>query len=125
MISLNNYINEEVKQKTEQGGVFTFGKNNYLSYFNEVITVPTSRTDAIEIETLFVTERNKGVGTKLVKSCIEYAKSVDKDIVLYASPLGEHISEEDLIKFYKKLGFEEDNKGIDKNCLVYKIKGEA
>lgn len=124
MISLDNFINEDVKQKSEQGGVFTFGKNNYLSYFDEVITVPTSRTDAIEIETLFITERNKGIGTKLVKSCIEYAKSINKDIVLYASPLGDHISEEDLIKFYKKLGFEEDDKGIDKNCLVCKIKGE-
>jgi len=124
MISLNNFINEDVKQKSEQGGVFTFGKNNYLSYFDEVITVPTSRTDAIEIETLFITERNKGIGTKLVKSCIEYAKSINKDIVLYASPLGDHISEEDLIKFYKKLGFKEDDKGIDKNCLVCKIKGE-
>ena len=128
MKSLFDYVNEDVKQETSQGGLFTFGKGNYLSYFNDIITVPTNRSNAIEIETLYVTNKNKGIGTKLVNACIEYAKSINKDIVLYASPLELNASEEqekNLIKFYNKLGFAKDDKGIDEKCLIYKIKGES
>lgn len=128
MKSLIDYVNEDVKQETSQGGLFTFGKGNYLSYFNDIITVPTNRSNAIEIETLYVTNKNKGIGTKLVNACIEYAKSINKDIVLYASPLELDASEEqekNLIKFYNKLGFVKDDKGIDEKCLIYKVKGES
>ena len=41
------------------------------------------------------------------------------NIVLYAAPIEESISEDDLIKFYNKNSFKHDNDCTDKHCLIY------
>lgn len=76
-----------------------------LTYLDFPVTTGVN-LDAIEIQSLYVTNRRNGIGSELVKACIEYANEINKDIVLYASPLGDGISEDELIKFYINNGFE-------------------
>lgn len=98
------------------------GKDNKLLYTNDVITYPEPTNNAYELIELNVVDKRNGYGTQLVKELIKIANIDKKDIVVYASPLGDHISEDDLIDFYKKCGFEQDNRLKDKQCLIYKHK---
>jgi len=55
--------------------------------------------------------QGKGYGSKIIQNIIEYAKKQDLPIALRASVGGHYnvksnMSQEDLIKFYKKFGFE-------------------
>lgn len=96
------------------------GKDNKLLYTTDVITYPKPTNNAYEIIELNIVDKRNGYGTQLVKELIKIADTDKKDIVVYASPLGAHISEDDLIDFYKKCGFEQDIRLKDKNCLIYK-----
>lgn len=98
------------------------GKDNKLLYTNDIITYPEPTNNAYELIELNVVDKRNGYGTQLVKELVKIADADKKDIVVYASPLGDHISEDDLIDFYKKCGFEQDNRLKDKQCLIYKHK---
>ena len=98
------------------------GKDNKLLYTKDVITYPKPTNNAYELIELNVVDKRNGYGTRLVKELTKIADSDKKDIVVYASPLGDHMSEDDLIDFYKKCGFEQDNRLKDKQCLIYKHK---
>lgn len=118
MKTLKDFIDESKITHDEKNCVFRTNCGE-LCYYDMPITT-SFKGDALEIQTLSVSNKRKGVGTELVKACIEYAKKINKDIVLYASPLGDFISEDDLIKFYKNLGFEQiDNK--NKSLLIYRV----
>ena len=91
-----------------------------LCYYDMAFTIPDSE-DCLEIQTLYVTDRRKGIGSALVNACKEYANQIGKDIVLCASPLGSGISENNLIRFYNDLGFEHI-KGMPKSMLKYRHK---
>lgn len=90
-----------------------------LEYYDMPITIMYNK-DAIEIQTLVVFKKRNKIGTKLLEACIKYAKEIKKDIILFAGPLTNDISQEDLIEFYKKSGFEQIH-GMSKGYLIYKI----
>ena len=92
-----------------------------LCYFDCAVTVPVMNSDCLEIQTLVVTNKRKGIGSALVNACKDYANKLGTDIVLCASPLGSSISESDLIKFYTDLGFEQIPE-LDRSMLIYKHK---
>lgn len=92
----------------------------YLTYNMMCLIYPVSTKNCIEVDVLNVTNKRKGIGTELVKKLIEFAKKEGRTIVLYASPL-DGTSVDDLIEFYKKCGFEHDDRTKDKHCLIYKV----
>ena len=86
-------------------------EDSYLVYTTDVETYPEPTEDAIEINDLYVDKRRMGIGTALVNKCIEFAKKKNiSNIVVYAEPIGDKISEDDLLKFYSKLGFVQDKR---------------
>lgn len=125
MKDLKNYIIEttsEIKHKTGNGtGSFSIGDNN-LDYFEEVTIYPEPTNNAYELAELHVarSDRNLGIATKLINTFIEFAKSKNKDIVLYASPLDNNMTEKQLFEFYKKFGFEQDSRVKDEHCFILK-----
>lgn len=123
MKHLQEYIIEtslEIKQQKFNGGGRFYCDKGDLDYTDEIEIYPVNHNNCFELTNLTSFEKNKGVGTKLLNKMIEYAKSQNKDIVLYASPLDDK-NEDDLIKFYKKFGFIEDIKAHDKHCLILQI----
>lgn len=91
-----------------------FGKGNFINY--------TEEEDEIILDLIFVKERRKGIAQILIKELIKLAKKKNKNITLYAEPqLDAKISSEDLIKFYEKMGFEEDTSMGEKEFMIYKI----
>ena len=112
-----NKINHKVL--SGNGGQFELN-GNYLHYFNDVRIYPEPTNNAYEIDEIYIkeTDRNLGIGTKLLNAFIKFAKSNNKDIVLYASPINTKMSLDDLIKFYNKFGFEQDKRTTDKHCLI-------
>lgn len=128
MKTLIEFINEAKETKEEithrkgnPEGMFSTEDGSYLSYTEEAI-INIEDKNTIEIQLLNVVNKRQGTGTKLIKSCIEYANSIGKDIVVYASPLNNEISEDDLIKMYKNCGFSKDSSSSDKHLLRYKNK---
>lgn len=123
MKSIRNFIFEnsiEIKHQRLQGsGRFYYDKGD-LTYEDEIVIYPKYHENCFELTNLEAFEKNKGIGSLLLKKMIEYAKDQNKDIVLYASPL-DNRAEDELINFYKKFGFVEDEKANDKHCLIYKI----
>ena len=123
MKSLTQFIQESLEaishKKGNGNGEFRSG-DNYLAYDEDIVSYPEPIDDAIEISTLFVKNRRHGIGTELVKALIKYAKdSGFKHIVVFASPMGDHISEKDLIEFYTKLGFKHDDRVKDSlPCMI-------
>ena len=111
-----------------------------LKFTSELETMPLNDTvdksKAIEIQSVEVKDknRNNGVGTLLVKKCIEIADENESDIYLYAASLetvGNKENTEKLLKWYGKLGFEQvPDSEFDKNlkevkkeqCLVRRHK---
>ena len=111
-----------------------------LKFTSELETVPVNDTvdksKAIEIQEVEVKDnsRNNGIGTLLVKKCIEIADENESDIYLYAASLetvGNKENTEKLLKWYRKLGFEQvPDSEFDKNlgqvkkeqCLVRRYK---
>ena len=94
-----------------------------LTYYDFPITINTN-LDALELETVQVKKsyRGKGIGKDLVKSFIDYANAIEKDIVLYASVLDiadDRMTDEQLIIWYKSLGFKQLDK-TSNNILWYK-----
>jgi hypothetical protein len=127
MINLNEalsiYIMESQVLHDKRNMLFTYDKNNCLSYSDDpvIFSATFGKINAIEINTINVIDKRKGIGTILLKSAIEYAKSIKKDIVLYASPMGEGMNEKQLIQWYKNNGFEEYDKS-DYHWLIYRVK---
>lgn len=127
MKTLTSFIkesNNDIKHiRTEEtGGLFIIDNIGSLNYLDNVITYPTSTENAFEITNLEVNNKNQraGIGSKLMNAFMEYAKSQNKDVVVYASPLDDNMSEADLIKFYNKFGFVHDDRTKDNKCLIYK-----
>ena len=63
---------------------------------------------ALTIEDIFVTEsdRRKGLGKKMVKEAIEYARDNNFEKVnLFACSTNGSISDENLVEFYRECGF--------------------
>ena len=126
MKDIKDYILESSNniKHTTGNGTGTFELNgNYLDYFDYVNVYPEPTNNAYEIGEIYIkaADRNLGIGTKLLNAFIEFAKSNNKDIVLYASPINNQMDLDDLIKFYNKFGFEQDNRTTDKQCLILKI----
>lgn len=121
--ALSIYIMESQVSHDKRNMLFTYDKDNCLSYSNDPVIFKATfgDIDAIEINTINVIDKKKGIGTILLKSAIEYAKSIEKDIVLYASPMGEGMNERQLIQWYKNNGFEEYDKS-DYHWLIYRVK---
>ena len=121
--ALSIYIMESQVLHDKRNMLFTYDKVNCLSYSNDpvIFNATFGDIDAIEINTINVIDKKKGIGTILLKSAIEYAKSIEKDIVLYASPMGEGMNEKQLIQWYKNNGFEEYDKS-DHHWLIYRVK---
>lgn len=126
MKSLTNYINETentVKHKElKDRGEFYVDENNKLTYCFGTEFYPVNTPNAIELAEIFITDRNKHIGTSLINAFIDFAKKINRKIVLYAAPLSDNMNEDELIKFYKKFGFEQDSRINDKHCLIYKNK---
>lgn len=111
-----------------------------LEFTSEITSMPVNDTvdksKAIEIQSVEVKDksRNNGVGTLLVKKCIEIADENESDIYLYAASLetvGNTENTEKLLQWYGKLGFEqvpdsEFNKNLGdvkkEQCLVRRYK---
>lgn len=91
--------------------------NGSLTYYTECVTYPKCHDDCYEIEVLNANEKRTGTGAALLNAMIDFAKKTHKNIVVYAMPLDDSISENDLIAFYKKYGFTQDTD--DKHCLIY------
>lgn len=122
MKRLMDYITEARKITHDKKKMKFSTDGGELTYYSEPITIGT-HLDAFELETIQVekSQRNNGIGKELVKAFIEYAKSQKKDIVLYASVLDisdDRMSDEDLIKWYKSLGFKQLD-GSDAATLWY------
>ena len=121
--ALSIYIMESQVLHDKRNMLFTYGKGNCLSYSDNpvVFSATFGDVDVIEINTINVIDKKKGIGTILLKAMIEYAESMEKDIVLYASPMGEGMNERQLIQWYKDNGFEEYDKS-DYHWLIYRVK---
>lgn len=105
------YGSPTIDEKNEK---IKFGKGNFIDY--------TEEEDEIILDLIFVKERRKGIAQILIKELIKLAKEKNKNITLYAEPqLDAKISSEDLIKFYEKMGFEEDTSMGEKEFMIYKI----
>ena len=121
---LESSIQNNVKHTIRSGNGTIKIADNYLHYYDEVIIYPKFTNNAFELVELYVNreDRNKGIAAKLLNTFIEFADSKNKDIVLYASPLDNDMTVNQLIDFYKKFGFEHDSRTKDKQCLIYKCK---
>ena len=138
------YVWEDPKNEGKYA-LFAFDKQTKkslgsLKFTSELETMPLNDTvdksKAIEIQSVEVKDknRNNGVGTLLVKKCIEIADENESDIYLYAASLetvGNKENTEKLLKWYGKLGFEQvPDSEFDKNlkevkkeqCLVRRYK---
>ena len=68
--------------------------------------------------------RNQKKGTKFMKRLIEVAKEKGKDIYLYASDMyaePDDMKVDDLVKWYKKLGFKETKDFSLTKEMVYRV----
>lgn len=124
MKNLNDYINESVSgvQHKDLGNRGMFYTNDgELTYYEGTYAYPVRRNKCFEISMLRVDadKQRKGTGSDLVKAMIEFAKSKLMSVIVYARPLTDTISEDDLIKFYTNLGFFQDDRTDDKHCLIY------
>lgn len=118
MKSLREFIIEASYNIKHDKKKMVFSTNGgELTYFDFPVTTGVDY-DAIEIQTLHVTNRRKGIGSSLVNAIKDYAKEIDKPIVLYASPMDDEMTEQQLIKFYIDLGF----KKVSDNILKYEYK---
>ncbi|OQX30906.1 MAG: hypothetical protein B0D96_00940 [Candidatus Sedimenticola endophacoides] len=78
----------------------------------------------LSIDYLFVpvVMRGRGVGTQLVSRLLRYADCVGKDVEVQARPLGGGGQVQErlrrLIRFYRRLGFEERVQGITQMHMV-------
>ncbi len=71
----------------------------------------------IKIETIIVPAscRGQGIGSQLMQRVIECANLSGKDVLVSARPLGGRTNPqrlERLVRFYRKLGFEEIERGV-------------
>jgi ribosomal protein S18 acetylase RimI-like enzyme len=69
----------------------------------------------IHIQEIRVENKGQGIGTKVIRELQEYARRVDKPIVL--SPEPEPRKKQALFRFYKSLGFVV-NKGRKRNYML-------
>jgi hypothetical protein len=93
------------------GGGVIKDDNGYLSY--------TINDDEITLDSIKSKSKRKGTATKLINELKEISRVEKKPIGLYAEPQDDSISEEDLIDFYYKNGFELDSSDIDGKLLIW------
>lgn len=62
----------------------------------------------IILDCIKVNSKRKGTGSKLINELKKIAEKKNLPIGLYAEPQDDSISEEDLIRFYEKNGFRQD-----------------
>ncbi len=111
-------------------GEFRANDGSVLVYLTEALTLPFIKDykNCLEITLLNAVKKREGTGTSLVNAIIEYAKKINKDIIVYAIPIGPFIGIEQLVNFYKDLGFEtEECDDLDPHMnpdqlLRYKVK---
>lgn len=105
--------------------IFVHSQTGAKLLYNDSVsaTLTDNAKNTMEIDYLQVPKKNQRahIGQELINKLIEYAKEQNKDIVVAAYPVGKLITKEDLIKFYKSCGFEQDEYSSDKNVLRYKI----
>ena len=94
---------------------------------SEVISNIDEKSDKIVLNVVLVPfkKRRKGLGTKFMKKLIELANKEKKDIYLNASDMyaeDEDMKVQDLVKWYKSLGFEETKNFKLNKEMVYKYK---
>jgi GNAT superfamily N-acetyltransferase len=92
-----NYITINKNYGTIEFGLETLSDGEEALFINDISIKP-------ELQ-------GKGYGSKIIQSAIQYAKEQEIPVALRASVGGHYdtksnISQEDLIKFYKKFGFE-------------------
>jgi GNAT superfamily N-acetyltransferase len=85
----------------------------------------TESETGLTIETIIVPAscRGKGIGSVLVQRLIQCAEFAGKDVYLSARPLGGRTNPERLnrlVRFYKKLGFTETERGVTVCHMVRK-----
>ena len=86
-------------------------KGGFLNY--------TEEDEEIVIDLIEVTDRKKGIGTKLIEKMKEISKQKNKPLTLFAYTQDEKaITQEALEQFYEKLGFEEELR--DSGGVFYK-----
>ncbi len=123
MKNIKNYLFESSNQVKHDDlgdrGLF-YTNNGELTYFEECVLYPVKTKNCIEITLLHSREKSKGTGTSLMNEIIKFANSKNKCIIVYADPLNDDISKENLIKFYMKFGFVQDERTNDEHCLIYK-----
>lgn len=111
-------------------GEFRANDGSILVYLTEALTLPfvENSQNCLQITLLNSVNKREGTGADLVNAIIEYANKINKDIIVYALPVGPFIGINQLIKFYKDLGFEtEECDDLDSSLnpdqlLRYKVK---
>lgn len=102
-VNKDDEIQDENERLTTKGG--------FLNY--------TEEDEEIVIDLIEVTDRKKGIGTKLIEKMKEISKQKNKPLTLFAYTQDEKaITQEALEQFYEKLGFEEELR--DSGGVFYK-----
>jgi predicted GNAT family acetyltransferase len=114
-LTFNDFINETVtgqlsKEFPKSEAIFNIDEKPNKIILN-IVLVPFK-------------ERNKGKGKKFMNRLIEIAKEKNKDIILYASGAYAEDTDmqvEDLVQWYKRLGFKETKDFKLNKEMVYKV----
>lgn len=93
-------------------------ENGYIK-----LTVDDMEDTELVIDMVEVKEKRQGTGRKLVEMAIEYAKEEGfKKLTLSAYPQDDSIEYDDLIDFYRNLGFEiEYDDGANGALMYYEL----
>jgi GNAT superfamily N-acetyltransferase len=114
-LTFNDYINETIvgqlyKEFPKSETIFNIDEKKDKLILN-IVLVPFK-------------QRNKGKGTKFMKRLIDLAKEKGKDIILYASDAYAEDTDmkvDDLVKWYKKLGFKPTSNFKLNKEMIYKV----
>lgn len=99
-----------------------YNKNNIVMKVTDVNGFFTYEIvgDQIVIDELVVFEKRKGTGSKLLNIAKDIVSKYKlSSIGLYAEPIADGITQENLIDFYKSNGFELDKDDIDGKLMVW------
>jgi hypothetical protein len=96
------------------GGGKIEDSNGYLSY--------TINEDEITLDMIKSYDKRKGTATKLIEKLKDLSRENKLPIGLYAEPQDFSISDDDLIEFYYKNGFELDPDDSDGKLFIWKYK---
>jgi len=119
-------INEELKDFDNWNNGYSFSRSNFerhgIVYKDEIdnfaekyniknFILLKPEEDTIILDELVVQEKGKGQGTVIMKELCNWADHNKYKIVLWPAPIGYHYgiddtTQDDLVKFYQKFGFE-------------------